>query len=71
MELLRRLISKAGISRTGSRKALQLPDVTLIGIDTDPDRLAGPLAESTRDIEFGSVRIISDVPIRSIKDYSR
>ena len=71
MELLRRLISKSGIPRTGSRKALQLPDVTLIGIDTDPARLAGPLEESTRHIEFGSVCIISDVPIRSIKEYSR
>ena len=70
MELLRRLIRKAGIATAG-QKALQLPDVTLVGIDTDPDRLAGPLRECTRDIEFGSIRIISDAPIRSKKEYSR
>lgn len=52
-------------------KPLRLPDVTLIGIDTQPERLASPLEACTRDIEFGCVRIIDDAPIESMKQYSR
>jgi len=53
------------------RKPLRLPDVTLVGIDTLPERLHAPLAECTRFIEFGGVRIISDAPIASAREYSR
>ena len=52
-------------------KPLRLPDVTLIGIDTQPERLTHPLHECTKDIEFGCVRIIDEVPIESMKQYSR
>lgn len=52
-------------------KPLRLPDVTLIGIDTHPDRLTYSLQQCTKDIEFGCVRVIDDVPIQSMKQYSR
>ena len=52
-------------------KRLRLPDVTLIGIDTSPERLQHPLEQCTKDIEFGCVRIIDNAPIRSMKEYSR
>jgi len=42
-----------------------------VGIDTRPERLEHPLAECTREIEFGHVCVISDAPIRSAKEYSR
>jgi Protein of unknown function (DUF5672) len=54
-----------------ARPRLRLPDVTLVGIDTRPERLEHPLAECTREIEFGHVCLISDAPIRSAKEYSR
>jgi hypothetical protein len=56
---------------TRARKRVRLPDVTLVGIDTRPERLQHPLAECTREIEFGHVCLISDAPIQSAKDYSR
>jgi len=52
-------------------KPLALPDVTLIGIDTSPERLEEPLRACTEHIEFGCVRIIADAPISSMKEYSR
>lgn len=50
---------------------LRLPDVTLIGVDNRPDRLRYALQESTKDIEFGCVRVIDDVAIETMKEYSR
>jgi hypothetical protein len=59
------------ITMTGARPRLRLPDVTLVGIDTSPERLQYPLEQCTQDIEFGCVRIIDGAPIRSMKAYSR
>ena len=54
-----------------ARKALHLPDVTLLGVDTvSPERLTGPLAACTQDIEFGCIRLITDAPIRTVEEYS-
>jgi len=55
---------------SAARKPLHLPDVTLVGVDTFPDRLRQPLAECTKDIAFGCVRIVADAPITKIEDYS-
>jgi hypothetical protein len=52
-------------------KPLTLPDVTLIGIDTNRSRLEQPLRSCTEFIEFGDVRIVDDAPIQSVKDYSK
>jgi hypothetical protein len=54
-----------------SRKPLRLSDVTLVGIDNRPGRLQHALEQCTRDIDFACVRIIDDVPIQSMKEYSR
>lgn len=59
------------LRRLFGRKPLRLPDVTLVGIDNVPGRLDAPLAETTRDIEFGAVRLLTDVPITSMRQYSR
>jgi hypothetical protein len=53
------------------RTRLRLPDVTLVGIDNRPGRLTDPLEQCTKAIEFGCVRLVTDVPIRTDKDYSR
>jgi hypothetical protein len=60
-----------GTRTRSADKPLKLPDVTLIGIDTTPVRLELPLRECTKDIEFGSVRIIADEPIHTMEQYSR
>ncbi len=71
MRRVRSLVRLPAIVRVAlRRKPLRLPDVTLIGIDTIPGRLPRALAECTRDIEFGCVRIVDEAPIRSAKDYS-
>ena len=51
--------------------SLRLPAVTLIGIDTRPERLQHPREQCTKDIEFGCVRVIDDAPIHTIEHYSR
>jgi hypothetical protein len=48
-----------------------LPDVTLVAVDTFPERLAPALAASTKDIAFGAVRVFNDVAIHSMEDYSQ
>lgn len=51
---------------------INLPDVTLIGIDNiDQDRLLKARDYCTRDINFGAEVLLTDVPIRSLADYSR
>lgn len=52
-------------------KPLKLPDVTLIAVDTNLQRLEHPLLQCTKDIEFGCVRIIDNEPIHSKKQYSK
>jgi hypothetical protein len=54
-----------------SGKALHLPAVTLLGIDSRPGHLQHALEACTRDIEFGCVRVIDSVPIESMQQYSR
>lgn len=52
-------------------KPLSLPNVTLICVDTKPERVQVPLKECTKCIEFGAVKVISDVQIKSKEEYSR
>lgn len=52
-------------------KPLSLPNVTLICVDTNPERVKAPLEECTRYINFGAVKVISDVPIKSKEQYSK
>lgn len=53
-------------------KSLHLPYVTLIGVDGfDADRLRIAAEKCTRDIEFGSVVMITNIPIKSKEEYSR
>jgi hypothetical protein len=62
---------RTAVAAALGRKPLRLPDVTLIGVDTSPERLQHALAECTAHIEFGAVRIVADAPIASAKDYSQ
>lgn len=52
-------------------KPLSLPNVTLICVDTNPTRVQVPLRECTKYINFGAVKVISDVPIKSKEEYSK
>lgn len=51
-------------------KPLHLPNVTLIGVDTNAQRLQAACDASTKDILFGAVKMITTAPIRSKQDYS-
>jgi len=72
------LESSMGHSGTGGEmadvsdtfKPLHLPNVTLIGVDTNADRLQMACDISTRDILFGDVKMINNAQIRSKQDYS-
>jgi glycosyltransferase involved in cell wall biosynthesis len=53
-------------------KPIHLPNVTLIGIDNyDPARLQRAADKCTEHIQFGAVKMITDIPIKSKEEYSR
>lgn len=52
-----------------SFKALSLPMVTLIGIDSNKERLQPAFEESTKQIHFGAVKLLNE-PLNSKQAYS-
>ncbi len=52
-------------------KLLSLPDVTLLGVDgANSDRLHKAITHCTKDIDFGVVVCLTDIPLKSKEEYS-